>query len=80
MEVGCFEKVVEALRLVKEQAKEVGLESIVCPLLLSVYKYHCIPLHLYLCTEEVGHQCISLWHVQSLHGSNGTVCGYKGGL
>lgn len=36
VEVGCFEKVVEALRLVKEQAKEVGLESIVCPLLLSV--------------------------------------------
>lgn len=25
VEVGCFEKVVEALRLVKEQAKEVGL-------------------------------------------------------
>lgn len=36
VEVGCFEKVVEALRLVKEQAKEVGLELIVCPLLLSV--------------------------------------------
>jgi len=36
VEVGCFEKVVEALRLVKEQAKEVGLESIVCPFLLSV--------------------------------------------
>lgn len=42
MEVGCFEKVVEALRLVKEQAKEVGLESIVCSLPLSTYVFHYI--------------------------------------
>ena len=35
MEVGCFEKVVEALRLVKEQAKEVGLVPIACSLPLS---------------------------------------------
>ena len=47
MEVGCFEKVVEALRLVKEQAKEVGPESIVYS-----YKYHCIPLHI-VCTLPV---------------------------
>ena len=35
VEVGCFEKVVEALRLVKEQAKEVGLVPTACSLPLS---------------------------------------------
>lgn len=41
VEVGCFEKVVEALRLVKEQAKEVGLAPIACSLPLStcVFSY-----------------------------------------